>query len=154
MQMNTGISDQKRETISLGLATLLANTYALYTMTQHCHWNVTGPEFYQLHILFEKQYGEMAEAVDEIAERIRALGFYVDGTFSGFKRLATIEQMDKVMSGKEMIVHLVQAHENLIRHARKLAEIGDADGDFATVDMLGKRLGAHEKMAWFLRSSI
>ncbi len=153
MQINTGISDQKREAISLGLATLLANTYTLYTMTQHCHWNVTGQEFFQHHILFEKQYGEMAEAVDEIAERIRALGYYVDGTFTGFKKLSTIEQVDKVMSAKEMLAHLIQGHEILIRHARKLAETADADGDFATVDMLGRRLGAHEKMAWFLRAS-
>jgi len=154
MQINAGISDQTRQLICDGLAVFLANTYALYLKTQNFHWNVTGPEFYSLHILFEKQYQDLAEAVDEIAERIRALGFYVDATFQGFKKMATIGQEDKVLNSREMLVSLIEGHENLIRHVRKIGEVCDKENDFATVDMIGRRLGAHEKMAWFLRSSV
>ena len=154
MGINMGISENTRKVISDGLAVFLANTYAIYLKTQNFHWNVTGPEFYSLHILFEKQYEELAGEVDEIAERIRALGFYVDGTFSGFKRLSTTTQEDKVLSSKEMLLSLIEGHENLIRHVRKVAEVADQEKDFATVDMIGRRLGGHEKMAWFLRSQI
>jgi len=152
MKIHIGISDQNRETISQGLERFLADTYALYLKTQNFHWNVTGHEFYSLHLLFEKQYQEMAEAVDEVAERIRALGFYVAASFSSFKKISPIKDEEKVLNAKEMIQALVEGHETLIQWGRKLAEIADNEGDFATVDMLGRRLGAHEKMAWFLRS--
>jgi len=154
MDVQTGLAKGTRQAISDGLYQVLANTYALYLKTQNFHWNVHGPEFYSLHILFEKQYEELAEAVDEIAERIRALGFYVDATFSAFKEVSQLKEEKKLLSAKEMLTRLVEGHETLIRHARKVAEIGDKDGDFATVDMLGRRLGAHEKMAWFLRSQL
>ena len=154
MELNIGIAQPSRQAISEGLARVLADTYALYLKTQNCHWNVHGPEFYSLHILFEKQYEELAEAVDEIAERIRAMGFYVDASFSAFKQMTSVKEGDKVLNSKEMLHSLIEGHEALIRNARKVAEIGDRDGDFATVDMLGRRLGAHEKMAWFLRSQL
>ena len=152
MDVNIGISDQNRETISQGLSRFLADTYTLYLKTQNFHWNVTGQEFYSLHLLFEKQYLEMADAVDEIAERIRALGFYTEASFSAFKRLAMVEEEEKVLNAKEMVRALVEGHETLIQWARKLGEIADNEGNFATVDMIGRRLGVHEKMAWFLRS--
>lgn len=152
MDVNIGISDRNREAISQGLSRLLAETYALYLKTQNFHWNVTGQEFYSLHLLFEKHYLEMAEAIDEIAERIRALGFYTEASFSSFKKLSMIGEEEKVLHAKEMVRALIEGHETLIQWARKLGEIADNEGDFATVDMIGRRLGAHEKMAWFLRS--
>lgn len=154
MEYNVGISEQNRSAISDGLARVLSETYVLYLKTQNFHWNVRGPEFYSLHLLFEKQYEEMAEAVDEIAERIRALGFFVDATFSAFSDLASIKEEEKVLNAKEMLSSLVQGHETLIREGRRVAEIADRELDFATVDMLGRRLGSHEKMAWFLRSQM
>lgn len=154
MEIKIGLSLQSRQTISSGLATLLANTYTIYLTTQNFHWNAAGREFFNYHILFEKQYEELAQAVDEIAERVRALGHYVDGTFAGFQNLATVNQVDKVLNIKEMLHHLIEAHEHLICHARTLAGIADREGDFATVDMIGRRLGSHEKMVWFLRSSL
>ncbi len=154
MEVNVGISEQNRQVIAEGLATFLANTYAVYLKTQNFHWNLTGVEFYPMHILFEKQYEDLAAAVDEIAERIRALGYYVDGTFGGLNKLKTVKDEDKVLSIKDMLHRLVESHETLIRHARKLGEVADAQGDFAAVDMLGRRLGAHEKMVWMLRSSL
>jgi starvation-inducible DNA-binding protein len=154
MEYNTGMAEQSRLAISEGLSRVLAETYALYLKTQNFHWNVRGPEFYSLHLLFEKQYQEMAESVDEIAERIRALGFFVDATFSGFADLSSIKEEEKVLIANEMLASLIQGHEALIRHGRKVAEVADRDGDFATVDMLGRYLGAHEKMAWMLRSQI
>jgi starvation-inducible DNA-binding protein len=154
MEHNVGISEQNRSAISEGLSRVLADTYMLYLKTQNFHWNVRGIEFYSLHLLFEKHYLEMADAVDEVAERIRALGFFVDATFSGFSELSSIKEEEKVLNAKEMLTSLVQGHEALSRNARKVAEIADREGDFATVDMLGRRLGSHEKMAWFLRSQI
>jgi starvation-inducible DNA-binding protein len=154
MELHIGLSEPSRQALSDGLYRVLADTYALYLKTQNFHWNVTGPEFFALHLLFEKQYEELAEAVDEIAERIRALGFYVDAAFSSFKKTSSIHDETKVLNSKEMLTNLIEGHETMIRNARKVAEIGDKDGDFATVDMLGRRLGAHEKMVWFLRSSL
>jgi starvation-inducible DNA-binding protein len=105
-------------------------------------------------LLFEKQYEEMADAVDEVAERIRALGYFAEASFSSFLRLSAIKEEEKVLNAKEMLHRLVEGHETLIRGARKLGEIADNENDFATVDMIGRRLGAPEKMAWFLRSQL
>ena len=154
MEVNTGISERNRLALSEGLSRILADTYALYLKTQNFHWNVRAENFFSLHLLFEKQYQELAEAVDEISERIRALGFYVDASFSAFKKITAVKEEGKVLSGKEMLHALVEGHEVWIKNARKFAAIADKDSDFATVDMLGRRLGAHEKMAWFLRSHL
>ncbi len=154
MEMNVGLPEETRSAVSEGLSRVLADTYALYLKTQNFHWNVRGPEFYSLHLLFEKQYEELAEAVDEVAERIRALGYFVDASFTAFASVSTIKGEDKVLNAKEMITSLIHGHETCIRNMRKVAEIGDRDLDFATVDMLGRMLGAHEKMAWFLRSQL
>jgi len=154
MEMNVGLPEPTRSAISEGLSRVLADTYALYLKTQNFHWNVRGPEFYSLHLLFEKQYEALADAVDEIAERIRALGYFVEASFSAFASATSIKGEEKVLNAKEMLSSLVHGHETCIRNARKVAEIADRDGDFATVDMLGRMIGAHEKMAWFLRSQI
>lgn len=152
--MDTGMTEKNRQQVSEGLSRLLADSYVLYTKTQNFHWNVSGPEFYSLHLLFEKQYQELAEAIDEIAERVRALGFYVEGSLSGFKRAATLKEEEEVLTARDMIQRLVQGHESVIRQARKLAKVAEEEKDPATVDMLGRRLNAHEKMAWMLRSQI
>jgi starvation-inducible DNA-binding protein len=154
MEINNGISEQNRMAISEGLSRLLADTYSLYLKTQNFHWNVRGQEFYSLHLLFEKQYQEMADAVDEVAERIRALGFYVEASFSSFKGKSAIQEEEKVLNAKDMLHSLIQGHETLARGVRKVAEIADKEKDFATVDMIGRRLGVHEKMVWFLRSQL
>jgi starvation-inducible DNA-binding protein len=154
MESNVGLSEQNRSAISDGLSRVLAETYTLYLKTQNFHWNVRGVEFYSLHILFEKQYEELAEEVDEIAERIRALGFFVDASFSSFSELSSIKEEKKVLNAKEMLTSLVQGHDTWAKESRRVAEIADRELDFATVDMLGRRMGGHEKMAWFLRSQI
>lgn len=154
MEVNIGIPEPTRSTISDGLARVLAESYALYLKTQNFHWNVRGAEFFSLHLLFEKQYLEMAEEVDEVAERVRALGFFVDASFSAFAEQSSIKEETKVLSAEEMVGSLVMGHELWARNARKVAEVADREMDFATVDMLGRRIGAHEKMAWFLRSHL
>lgn len=150
--MDIGLSEQTRMKISDALFYVLADTYALYLNTQNFHWNIKGTEFYSLHLLFEKHYEELAAATDEIAERIRALGYYVDASFEAFQKRSDVKGESKLLNIKEMLQKLIEGHETLIRRARKVAETADQEGDFATVDMLGRRLGAHEKMAWFLRS--
>jgi starvation-inducible DNA-binding protein len=154
MEMNVGLNEPVRLAISEGLSRVLAETYALYLKTQNFHWNVRGPEFYSLHLLFEKQYQELADAVDEIAERIRALGFYVDASLGAFRSKSSIKDEDKVLNFREMLLSLIEGHDTCIRHMRKVAEIADKDMDFATTDMLGRLLGSQEKMAWFLRSQL
>ena len=154
MEMNVGLPEPVRLSISEGLSRVLAETYALYLKTQNFHWNVRGPEFYSLHLLFEKQYEELADAVDEVAERIRALGFFVDASLGAFRTKSSIKDEDKVLNFREMLLSLIEGHDTCIRHMRKVAEIADKDMDFATTDMLGRLLGSHEKMAWFLRSQL
>ena len=152
MEPHTSTKMKHSQKVSEELAHFLADTYALYLKTQNFHWNVRGAEFYALHLLFEKQYEELAEAIDEIAERIRALGFYVDASFSGFKQLTQIKDEEKVLTAQDMLHHLANAHEVTIRHGRSLLEIAERESDGATVDLLGRRLGAHEKILWMLRS--
>ncbi len=152
MEYDIGIPEQKRQAICNGLSRLLADTYALYLKTQNFHWNLTGVEFYSFHLLFEKHYENLADAIDEIAERIRALGFYVDASFTAFNQQTGIKGENRVLVLSDMISSLIEGHETLILHARKVATEADNDGDFATVDMIGRRLGDHEKMVWMLQS--
>ncbi len=152
--MNTGMTDHNRQATSNALAHFLADTYTIYLKTQNFHWNITGVEFYSLHLLFEKQYTELAEAIDEIAERIRALGFYVEGSFEAFKKMSSIKEEEKVLNGREMIQQLLQGHELLIRQARLLSALAEKENDPATVDLMGRRLNVHEKFAWMLRSQL
>lgn len=152
MEYEIGIPEQKRQAISNQLSRLLADTYALYLKTQNFHWNLTGPQFYPFHLLFQNHYEDLALAIDEIAERIRALGFYVDASFTAFNQQTGIKGENRVLVLADMISSLIEGHEILIAHARKAAEEADRDGDFATVDMIGRRLGAHEKMIWMLQS--
>jgi starvation-inducible DNA-binding protein len=152
--MNTGMSEENRRVVSEGLDKLLADVYAIYLKTQNFHWNVTGPEFYSLHLLFEKQYEELAEYVDEIAERVRALGYYVEATFSAFKKNTRISEEDKVLNASEMVHQLMLGHESIAKEIRRISHLAEKENDAGTVDLLGKLCRDHEKFAWMLRSQL
>ncbi len=150
--INIGISDGDREKIVRGLSALLADSYTLYLMTHNFHWNVTGPQFNSLHLMFMGQYTEQWNALDIIAERIRALGYPAPGTYKEFVKLASIKEVDGVPKTDDMIRHLVAAQEATARTARKLFSVVEAAGDQPTADLLTQRLEIHEKTAWMLRS--
>ena len=152
MRMNTGISEADRKKISDGLSALLADSYTLYLMTHNFHWNVTGPQFNSLHMMFMDQYTEQWNALDVIAERIRALGFPAPGTYKEFVKLASIQEVEGVPKANEMIAYLVAAQEATARTARKLFPVVDEANDQPTADVLTQRIDVHEKTAWMLRS--
>ncbi len=151
-KLNIGISDGDRKTIVEGLSRLLADTYTLYLKTHNFHWNVTGPMFSTLHLMFETQYTELALAVDIIAERIRALGHYAPGTYKEFAKLSSIPEADGVPAAQDMIRQLVEAQEAVIRTARALFPAVEIANDEASADLLTQRMQLHEKTAWMLRS--
>ena len=150
--IDIGISEKDREKIAGGLSRLMADDFALYLKTHNFHWNVTGPMFQTLHVMFEEQYNELWTALDAIAERIRALGFPAPGTSSELRRLASIEETEGVPDAKEMIRLLVQGHEAVARTARKIFPAVEKASDEPTADLLTQRLQVHEKTAWMLRS--
>ena len=152
LPMDIGISELDRKRIAGGLSALLADSYTLYLMTHNFHWNVTGPQFNSLHLMFMAQYTEQWNALDIIAERIRALGFPAPGTYKEFVKLATIKEVDGVPKANEMVRHLVMAQEATARTARKLFPIVDKANDQPTADVLTQRIDIHEKTAWMLRS--
>ncbi len=153
MQINIGIAENDRKEIADGLAKLLADSYTLYLKTHNFHWNVTGPMFQTLHVMFETQYTELALAVDLIAERIRALGFPAPGSYHEFAKLTSIkEEGDGVPNANEMIRRLVEGQEAVTRTARSLFPIVDKVSDEPTADLLTQRMQLHEKNAWMLRS--
>ena len=150
--INIGLTDKQRKDIAGGLSTFLADSYSLYLMTHNFHWNVTGPMFNTLHLMFMTQYTEQWTALDQIAERIRALGFPAPGTYKDFGKLATIKEVSGVPKAMEMVEHLVAAQEATARTARKLFPLVDDANDQPTADLLTQRLDVHEKTAWMLRS--
>ena len=150
--MDTGIKEKDRKIIAKGLSHLLADTYSLYLKTHYFHWNVTGPMFNTLHLMFEAQYTELALAVDLVAERIRSLDVYAPGTYSQFAKLSSIKEPDGVPKANDMIAELVAGHEAICRTARSVFPASDAASDEATADLLTQRLQLHEKTAWMLRS--
>lgn len=150
--INIDISDGDRKKIVHGLPVLLADSYTLYLMTHNFHWNVTGPQFNSLYLMFMGQYTEQWNALDIIAERIRALGHPAPGTYKGFVKLATIKEVEGVPRDTAMIAHLVAAQEATARSARKLFPLVTAANDQPTADLLTQRLEVHEKTAWMLRS--
>ncbi len=152
MAMDIGISDADRKKVAQGLSALLVDSYTLYLMTHNFHWNVTGPQFNSLHIMFMAQYTEQWNALDLIAERIRALGFPAPGTYKEFVKLASIKEVEGVPRANDMIRHLVAAQEATARTARKLFPVVDAANDQPTADVLTQRIDVHEKTAWMLRS--
>ncbi|AKJ70027.1 ferritin [Pandoraea thiooxydans] len=150
--VNIGISDKDRKKIVEGLNHLLADTYTLYLKTHNFHWNVTGPMFNTLHLMFEAQYTELALAVDLIAERIRALGFPAPGTYREFAALSSIAEAEGVPTADEMIAQLVAGQEAVVRTARSIFPIVDDAHDEPTADLLTQRMQVHEKTAWMLRA--
>jgi starvation-inducible DNA-binding protein len=152
MEVNIGINSSDRKTISEGLSRLLADSYTLYLKTHFYHWNVTGPMFQTLHLMFETQYSELALAVDAIAERIRSLGEFAPGSYAAFSRLTSIKESESVPVAAAMIEDLVHGHETVVRVARELFAVTDKASDEATADLLTQRIQLHEKTAWMLRS--
>jgi starvation-inducible DNA-binding protein len=150
--IDIGISNTEREKIVKGLSALLADSYTLYLMTHNFHWNVTGPQFNSLHIMFMTQYTEQWTALDQIAERIRSLGHPAPGTYKEFVKLASIKEVDGVPKADDMIRHLVSAQEATARTARRMFPVVAAADDQPTADLLTQRLEVHEKTAWMLRS--
>lgn len=152
--INIGIAEADRKELAQGLSRLLADTYTLYLKTHNYHWNVTGPMFQTLHLMFETQYNELALAVDLIAERIRALGVYAPGTYSQYVKLSSIKEEETIPAAQDMIRNLLQAQESVIRTARSIFPLADKASDETTADLLTQRLQLHEKTAWMLRSLI
>ena len=152
MQVEIGISVQDRQRLADGLGKLLADSYTLYLKTHNFHWNVKGPMFQTLHLMFEQHYTELAIAVDLVAERIRALGHPAPGTYSAYAKLSSISETDGVPEALDMVKLLVEGHEAVIRTARNLVSLAEEVRDQATADLGTQRLQLHEKTAWMLRS--
>jgi starvation-inducible DNA-binding protein len=154
MEINTGIPDRERKVIAEGLSKLLADSYTLYLKTHNYHWNVTGPMFQTLHLMFEAQYTELALAVDLIAERIRALGYPAPGSYQAYAKLTQIDEETGTPSAEDMIRNLVKGQEAVVRTARSIFPAVDAAHDEPTADLLTQRMQIHEKNAWMLRSLV
>jgi starvation-inducible DNA-binding protein len=152
MEINIGIDAAQRQKIAHGLSRLLADSYTLYLKTHNFHWNVTGPMFSTLHLMFETQYTELALAVDLIAERIRALGVPAPGSYREFGKLTSIAEAEGSPDAQEMIRQLVAGQEAVVRTARSVFPDADAAHDEPTADLLTQRMQVHEKTAWMLRS--
>lgn len=147
-----GIPDKQRKNICAGLSMLLADSYMLYIKTHNYHWNVEGPMFNTLHVMFMEQYTELWTSLDLIAERIRALGEYAPGSYKEFAKLTSIEESEKVPKADKMILELLKGHEAVTQTARSLYPIADEGSDEVTMDLLTQRMQVHEKTAWMLRS--
>jgi starvation-inducible DNA-binding protein len=152
--IDIGINEADRKQIAEGLARLLADSYTLYLKTHNFHWNVTGPMFNTLHLMFEGQYTELAAAVDVIAERIRALGFPAPGSYKEFARLSSIQEAEGVPAANEMIAQLVKGQEQVAKTARSVWPVVERANDEPTADLLTQRMQVHEKTAWMLRSML
>ncbi|HSH98135.1 MAG: Dps family protein [Methylophilaceae bacterium] len=150
--MDIGISQKDRKKIADGLSVFLADTYTLYLKTHYFHWNVTGPQFRTLHLMFEEQYNELWLATDLIAERIRSLDFVAPGTYKDFSKLTSIKETEKVPEANDMVKALIDGHETVVRTGRSLIPAADAVDDEVTADLITQRLQVHEKTAWMLRS--
>jgi len=152
MNINIGISDDHRKKIAQGLSRVLADSYMVYLKTHNYHWNVTGQMFHSLHEMFEEQYTELAEAVDEIAERIRSIGYRAPGSFREFSELTSIEEDIEQPDAMEMVRRLAVDNETILRTAREVLPACEDAGDEATTDLITERLDVHSKTAWMLRS--
>lgn len=153
-KIDIGITKTQRKSIADGLARLLADEYTLYLKTHNFHWNVTGPMFNTLHLMFETQYNELALAVDLVAERIRALGFPAPGSYKQFAALSSIDEETGVPDARGMIRQLVEGAEAVVRTARDVFPLADEARDEPTADLLTQRMQVHEKNAWMLRSML
>lgn len=154
MDIDIGIDQKDRKEITAGLSRLLADSYTLYLKTHNYHWNVEGPMFNTLHLMFEQQYTELAQAVDIIAERIRALGEPAPGSCAAFAKLSSIDEEEDVPTAEEMIENLVKGQEAVVRTARSIFPASERANDEPTADLLTQRMQVHEKNAWMLRSML
>ncbi|MEZ4870643.1 MAG: Dps family protein [Bdellovibrionales bacterium] len=155
MNLNTGIEENKRVEIANGMSRLLADSYTLYLKTHKYHWNVTGPMFQTLHLMFEQQYTDLALAVDVIAERIRVLGVKAPGSYSEFAELSRVkDDTSSDTQDKEMIKNLLFDHEQVTRTAKEILPLLEGANDEGTNSLLGARIEYHEKTAWMLKSLI
>lgn len=152
MKIDIGIPEKERKAIAAGLSNFAADNFTLYLKTHYFHWNVTGPMFQTLHLMFMTQYTETWNAVDLIAERIRSLGYPAPGSYKEFAALTSIKESSGSVSAKEMIKQLVAGQEAVVRTAREVLPIAEKAGDQPTVDLLSARMEVHEKNAWMLRS--
>lgn len=152
MKINIGLKEEDRKKLAEGLSKVLAESYILYIKTHAFHWNVEGPMFNTLHLMFEEQYNELFQAVDEIAERIRALGWPAPGSYKSFSKLSSIKESEDSLPAKQMIQELLEGQETLIKTLRELAGLADSVGDESTADLATVRMKQHEKTAWMLRS--
>lgn len=150
--INIGIDEQDRHNIADGLKRLLADSYTLYLLTHNFHWNVTGPQFRELHLMFEEHYTELATAVDEIAERIRTLDVAAPGTYKAFAELSVIEEVDGVPVATEMLKILTNAHEQVVKTARSVLSTAQQAEDESSASLVSDRMRIHEKTAWMLRA--
>ena len=153
-QVNTGISAENRERLAEGLSRVLADSYTLYLKTHNYHWNVEGPNFESLHELFEGQYKDLAAAVDEIAERIRALGHYAPGSFGEFAKLSAVREETGRPDWQQMVRQLAEDQETVVGTCRQIVEIANDADDHVTEHMMADRMQMHEKNAWMLRSHL
>jgi starvation-inducible DNA-binding protein len=154
MSIDIGINEQDRNNVADGLKRLLADTYTLYLQTHNFHWNVTGPQFRELHLMFEEHYTELAVAVDDIAERIRTLGVAAPGTYVAFAELSSIEEIDGVPSARDMIGILNRGHEQVVKTCREALEVAQGANDESSVALISDRMRIHEKTAWMLRAML
>ncbi len=151
-KIDIGIPEEARVHVAEGLKHLLADSYTLYLQTHNFHWNVTGPLFRELHLMFEEHYTELATAVDDIAERIRTLGVAAPGTYKAFAELGSIEEIDGVPSAEEMVATLTRGHEQVVKTCREVLARAQAAGDESTAALASDRMRIHEKTAWMLRA--
>lgn len=150
--IDIGIDSANREKVAEGLKKLLADSYTLYLQTHNFHWNVTGPQFRELHLMFEEQYTELATAVDEIAERIRTLGAHAPGTYREFAKLSKVEECDGTPDASDMLRILTRAHEQVVKTCREVLKPAQEADDESTISLVSDRMVLHEKTAWMLRS--
>lgn len=152
--IDIGIDQTQRLQIAEGLKVLLADSYTLYLQTHNFHWNITGPQFRDLHLMFEEQYTELADAVDLIAERIRTLGVAAPGTYKAFAELSNIKEVDGVPSATEMLTILTKGHEQVVKTCREVLKPAQEADDESTASLVSDRMRLHEKTAWMLRSML
>lgn len=152
--IDIGINENDRNEIAQGLKGLLADSYTLYLQTHNFHWNVTGPQFRELHLMFEEHYTELAIAVDDIAERIRTLGVAAPGTYRGFAELSSIKEVDGVPDASTMVTLLLQGHEAVVKTCREVLKRSQQADDESTSALVGDRMRVHEKTAWMLRATL
>jgi len=151
-KIDIGINEQDRNKIAEGLKHLLADSYTLYLQTHNFHWNVTGPQFRELHLMFEEHYTELAVAVDDIAERIRTLDVAAPGTYKAFAKLSSIKEIEGVPAAKEMVGILTRGHEQVVKTSREVLAVAQEAGDESSVALISDRMRVHEKTAWMLRA--